>query len=103
MDKWKKILGVDLDDNLRKAIERAVLDSGNAAEFARKLGVSTALPRQWIGKNMTRPIKTIPESTYVRLYPHIREYLPPGDARYLPRDTQSAAAIGFDSRRLHHF
>ena len=103
MPQRQKILGVRIDDAARRAIEKAATQAGNYVELARLAGVTKGVISQWLGKNISRPTKVIPFPKWAIVYPHIREYLPPGDARYLPRDTQSAAAIGFDSRRLHHF
>jgi hypothetical protein len=93
MPQRQKILGVDIDDAVRDALDKAAYKAGNASVLARMIGVSVGVMSQWKSDGCKRPIKVIPYKRWAIVYPHIREYLPPGDARYLPRDTQPAAAI----------
>lgn len=85
MAKYKKIVGIEVDSIIKAAIDRACSQVGNVSELARRINVSLATPRMWMGEGVTRPVKTIPHATYERLYPLIRAHLPPGDARYLPQ------------------
>jgi hypothetical protein len=85
MVQWQKISGIPLDYTIRGAIDRAALDAGNAAEFARRIGVSVGIMSQWRARNAARPVKVIPFPKWEKLYPHIRDYLPADDPRYLPR------------------
>jgi hypothetical protein len=91
MAQWQKVSGVPLDGPVRDAIDRAALDVGNAAALARKIGVTVGLMSQWRARNAARPVKVIPFPKWEKLYPHIREYLPPGDARYHPGAAPAAA------------
>jgi len=91
MPQRQKILGVDIDDAVRDALDKAAYKAGNASVLARMIGVSVGVMSQWKSDGCKRPIKVIPYKRWAIVYPHIREYLPPGDARYLPRDTQPPA------------
>lgn len=83
MNKDVKVFGVDIDDTVKAAIAKAVLRTGSQRQFALLVKVSAVVPGTWMGKGK-KTAKTIPHATYERLYPLIRAYLPPGDARYLP-------------------
>jgi len=85
MRSYKKNLGITLDSVIIGAISKAADATNSVSALAEKMRLPVGRVRLWVAPNLARPIKTIPWETYKIVYPHIRDYLPADDPRYLPR------------------
>jgi hypothetical protein len=91
MRQYKKNIGVLLDEPVKRALSVAAQRADSIAALARKMGLPVGRVSLWLAPNPARPVKCIPMDTWAIVYPHIREHLPPGDARYHPGAAPAAA------------
>jgi len=80
-----------IDDAVKRALSMAIDREGGQRAFAGKVGVSIAMPGQWLGGG-ARIIKSISWDTWESVYPKLREWLPP-DPRYLPMSKRTGLVV----------
>ena len=80
-----------IDEAVKHALSVAIEREGGQRAFAAKVGVSIAMPGQWLGGGV-RIIKSISWETWEQVYPKLREWLP-SNPRYLPMSKRTGLVV----------